>query len=300
VPPFDEASFWRCVWGLHGSIIERIWPQMLVFSSFSVVWLNVYAKWPQLELAVGPIEVASGALGLLLVLRTNAGYDRWWEGRKLWGAIVNHTRSLVTAGIAYGPPDAKWRGDWVRTCAAFGHACRLSLRSQRNVDVVLHLLGDEAVADLQLAYHMPSQIAQRMAIMLGEATAQVPSNRQHFLAMEQGRQHLLACIGSCERIASTPLPRIYVLMIRRFIAIYLFAIPLAMVGRVGWPIPFLVMLVAYPALGMDRIAQELQNPFLVDRLSHLQLELICKTIENNAMALLDVAEKQRPTKQAQA
>lgn len=291
MPQLDEPTFWRSVWGLQGSITLRIMPHVLVFGLFSLAWLQVHLNWPELALEVGPVEVAGGALGLLLVLRTNAGYDRWWEGRKMWGGITNHVRGLVTGGLAYGPKDPAWRRHWVGLCASFAHVARLSLRDDRNVGVLVHLLGTQTALDVQRAHHMPSDIAQRMAAMLEEARLQQDGIHFGFVGLERSRQALLDCIGSCERIASTPLPRVYVLKIRRFIAMYLFAVPLALVDKVGLATPLLVMLVAYPVLGMDRIAQELQSPFLPKKMSHLPLDLICQTLENNALALLASADQ---------
>jgi putative membrane protein len=282
----DEASFWLCVWGLNGSITMRIMPDVAVFGAFSLVWLQVDLLLPRLALEVGPVELAGGALGLLLVLRTNAGYDRWWEGRKMWGGMVNDIRSLVSGGLAYGPREPAWQKRWVSLCVCFAHTCRMTLRSERDVASLSHLLDERTSAELQKADHMPSYVAQQMAYMLSHA----PHERNHLdfglLGLERARQALLGYIGSCERIASTPLPRVYVLKIRRFIAIYLFVLPLALVDKVGMATPFLVMLVAYPVLGMDRIAHELQSPFLTQKMSSLPLDQICQTIENNARFLL--------------
>lgn len=291
--PQDEPSFWRSVWGLRGSITLQVVPNILVFGLFSLAWLKLHMSWPELALEVGPVEVAGGALGLLLVLRTNAGYDRWWEGRKLWGSITNNIRSLVTAGLAYGPKDPQWRRDWVGLCASFAHVSRLSLRDERKLGALEHLLGAKTALDVQRAQHMPSDIVQRMAVMLEQARAQRGDIHFGYMGLERSRQALLDCIGGCERIASTPLPRVYVLKIRRFIAMYLFAVPLALVDKVGLATPLLVMLVAYPVLGMDRIAQELQSPFLPSKLSHLPLDLICQNLEANVLALLAASDKQQ-------
>lgn len=296
MPKLDEESFWHCVWTLRGSITPRIMPHVLIFGIFSAVWVQIHWWWPHLALEVGPIEVAGGALGMLLVVRTNAGYDRWWEARKLWGSLVNVERSMVTGGLAYGPESPAWQKEWVHWCVTFAHISRLSLRGDRNVESLKHLLSDSALTALKQAHHMPTYVAQRLADLIQQASLVRPTANFAYIEMEQARQHLMDCIGGCERIASTPLPRVYVLKIRRFAAIYLFAVPLALVDKVGLATPLLVMLLAYPVLGMDRIAQELQSPFSLQKLSHLPLDLICQTIENNALYQLhDTPNHRKPT-----
>jgi putative membrane protein len=259
-----------------------------------VAWVLSYNVVPSLHLQVGPVEIAGGALGFMLVFRSNGGYERWWEGRKLWGQITNAVRNLVQAGLAYGPTDAAWRARWVRWCAAFPHACRMSLRNRRDLEVFERLVGAQEAQRICSAVHMPSYVAYRLGSELAAAAQGGDLPAHAFINMEAARAQLVDAIGGCERIASTPLPRVYILKFRRFIAIYLLCLPSALVGRVGWAAPFLSMLVAYPALGLDRIAQELQAPFNPDRVNHLPLDSICAAIEENSLGLFDQLEAQQP------
>jgi len=76
-----------------------------------------------------PYEIAGAALELLLVLRTNAGYDAGWEARRLWGGIINNCRHLVLAALCYGPDNVAWRDRLISLTASFAHVARRSLRS---------------------------------------------------------------------------------------------------------------------------------------------------------------------------
>ena len=88
----------------------------LLFGLFAlaVTAVDLNAHLPDLNIEITPFEVAGGVLSLLLVLRTNAGYERWWEGRRIWGDIVNRSRNLAVAALSYGPDDPAWRDQIVR------------------------------------------------------------------------------------------------------------------------------------------------------------------------------------------
>src|SRR5262245_3165530 len=110
----DSNGFWRDALALHGSSTPLVLPSVLAFgliaaSVCGLSWVIERAFQVQLGIEVAPYEIAGGVLGLLLVLRTNAGYDRWWEARKLWGGIVNQSRNLVISALSYGPADPAWR-----------------------------------------------------------------------------------------------------------------------------------------------------------------------------------------------
>jgi ion channel-forming bestrophin family protein len=106
-----------------------------------------------------------------------------------------------------------------------------------------------------------------------------------FTRAEEQRSQLIDHLGACERILRTPLAKVLSIKIRRFLFLYLIALPLAIVDKSGYLTPFLTMLVAYPLLSLDQIGIELENPFCQSRLSHLPLETIGETIERNVMSL---------------
>ena len=287
MPAVEEPSFWACAVTFTGSVTYLIAWDVFLLGVVALGWVVLHAYYPNVHLRVGPVEIAGGALGLILVFRNNAGYDRWWEGRKIWGAITNSTRSLVQGGLAFGPSDVSWRRAWVRWCASYPHACRLSLRHERDDHDFERLLGQEQARALRRAKHMPSYVTFQLAQLLAEASDLEQMPPAIMMNLESARQQLVAAIGKCERIASSPLPRAYVLKLRRFMAVYLIILPAALVERAGWVTPLLTILVAYSALGIDRIAEELQSPFSTKRLNHLPLEGMCYAIEGNSLGMLE-------------
>jgi putative membrane protein len=238
-----------------------------------------------LGVEVAPYEVAGVALGLLLVLRTNAGYDRWWEGRKLWGAIVNDCRALATTALAHGPADRGWRASLVHWVAAFPHATRHSLRFERKMPELQALLGTKEADRLMNERHIPTSVSMRIALVLREGCERFGMDRRAFLAAENARNKLIDHMGGCERILKTPLPKVYSINIRRFILLFLGTLPFALLPKLGRLTPVVELLVAYPILALDEIGVELQNPFSRRNLGHLPLDDICALIEADVKAL---------------
>lgn len=291
--PTDRPSFWRQAFAVQGSITLHVLADVLIFGAIAggitvAAWLVEWATEVQIGLEVAPYEIAGAALGLLLVLRTNAGYDRWWEARKLWGGIVNQSRNLAIGALAYGPADPVWRTQLVRWVAAFPHVTRASLRGQKPPPEVATLLGPEAANQLAAADHMPSLVARALAGLLRDACDRLAMDRFAFLQLDRERALLIDHVGGCERILKTPLPLVYAIKVRQFIALFLLTLPLALLHKIEseWLIPVVTVLVAYPLLSLDQIGIELQNPFSTRNVSHLPLDDISRTIAANLDALL--------------
>ncbi len=283
----EHKRFWRDAFALHESATPRILRRTIKFGAFATLVCllkTFYAD--EVGLSVGPFEFAGAALGLLLVLRTNAGYERWWEARKLWGGIVNQTRNLAIGVLAYGPDDRRWREGVIRWTSAFPYSAIRSLRDDRKMPEAAALLGEVEANQISASEHMPGFVALRIASQLRHARDHMGMDRFAFLQIDGERIKLIDHIGACERILSAPLPRAYTIHIRRFIVLYLTTLPFAMIDRVGLWTPLFTILVAYPILSLDQIGMELQNPFSSANIGHLPLDELCAKIERNLLALL--------------
>ncbi len=288
-----ELLFWVEVFGIQGSALPLIVLRVLVIGGYATLVKALHDSellGYQLHSNIGPHEVAGVALGLLLVLRTNAGYERWWEGRKLWGGIVNQTRNLVIDALAYGPTDREWREQIVRWTAAFPHVTRLSLRDQRQSDSLIALLGQEAADRLFACHHMPNAVARHIASLLREGFENLGMSPFAYHHTEAQRALLIDHMGACERIRSSPLPLAYRIEIRRFVLFFLLTLPFAILEDAGWLTPLATMLVAAPIFALDKIGTELQFPFTPTSLNHLPLDQLCLKIETDLLALLNAGD----------
>src|SRR5262245_38065754 len=169
-----RQGFWREVFARQGSIIPQVLPLVLTFGLIaSGIWGVARFAENLLDLRcaleIMPFEFAGAALGVLLVFRTNAGYDRWWEARKLWGGFVDRTRNLVISAMTYGPTDPEWREKFVRWVAAYPHVARHALRGERPGPEVANLLGPEDTERVAAAQHMLVFVSAKLAELLREA-----------------------------------------------------------------------------------------------------------------------------------
>ncbi|MGR9073016.1 MAG: bestrophin family protein [Gammaproteobacteria bacterium] len=282
----ELPGFFRGALSWRGSVTPRILPTLLVFCAYALLLESVDHYWRALpHLSVTPFEFTGAVLGLVLVFRTNAGHDRWWEARKLWGGIVNQCRNLMLAALSYGPDEKEWRQDVVNWTIAFAFAAKESLRRTDRFEELQGLLSASEIEALRLAPHMPNFASANIARLLQEARSTGRLDGFAFHQMEEQRVELIDYIGGCERILKTPMPLVYAIKVRRFILLFLLLLPFSLIREPAHYAVFIFALVAYPLLSLDRIGLELQNPFSSLSLSHLPLSDICRTIKSNGLAL---------------
>lgn len=312
VPEADSSlsySYWLGTFIIKGSVAPRVFLDVFGFGALTVVIvlsIRIVENILQMPLSVpaGPFGTVGAILGLLLVLRVNTGYSRWWEARVLWGGIVNQSRNLAISGLSYGPRDGRWRSRFVRWLAVFPHVCRRSLREQRDFPELERLLSEPSQDWIRKAEHMPAAVSSEIAMLLNEAR-NLGMDGFAFQKCEEQRSSLMDHIGGCERILKTPLARSGAIQVRQFIFLLLVTLPFGLMqdfeaGVVEsslvwhvhplWVIPLYVMLLAYPLLSLDRIGMELQNPFSTQRIDFLPLDSLCTTLERNLLELLHEIE----------
>lgn len=307
----DETEFWRHAFAIQGSVTPRVLTNVLFFGLVSALVCFVSALVGhffhiKMALAILPFEMIGGALGVVLVIRTNSGYERWWEARKLWGGIVNQCRNLAISSLSFGPRDPEWRKRLVSWIAVFPYAAAATLRrSELPLKMAEEFLDSESCHKLSAAEHMPSYVAYALAELLRDARERGQMDGYAFMQADRERALLIDHVGGCERILKTPLALAYSIKIRRFIAMFLLSLPFALLDSLSpWLVPLVTMLVAYPLLSMDQLGAEFQNPFKTKYLSHLPLDDISATIARNVMALqildADLAARELQSTIAQA
>ncbi len=283
-----------------GSASPRVLPGVALSVAYCSIVRWIVADKSEFALDIGPFEYSGVVLGLMLVFRINAGYDRWWEARKLWGSVVNQSRNLGIIGLAYSTSaPARWKREFSSLVQAFPHLMRLSLRGDRSIQSVSSILPTETLRTIEAASHRPSICALMIAQNLHEARTQGWLDSFSYQRAERERAILIDDIGACERILKTPMPFVFAIKLKRFLLFFLLLLPFALVYRLGWWSVLVDFLIAYPLLALDRIGLELQNPFARENLSHLPLNEICETIEKNVLevenaALATSKEQSRP------
>lgn len=217
------------------------------------------------------------ALSLFLVFRTNSAYDRWWEGRKIWGGLVNNSRSLAMK-INYMPFDQSTKLILGQLIVAFVFALKEHLRDGVKVK---ELELDPITLDTVIKYnHIPNAIANELFKKIGEGTRKGTISGEQMLTLHKEMQSMVDHLGACERIKRTPIPYSYSLFIKKVIFLYVFSMPIGFVREFGyWSMP-IVALVFYVFGSIELLAEEIEDPFGTDN-NDLPTDQICETIKSN-------------------
>ncbi|RYZ65939.1 MAG: hypothetical protein EOP09_13470, partial [Proteobacteria bacterium] len=195
----EHDTFLENAFAWFGSATPRVMPTVFV----SILYCSMvrYFIWEHTEydLDIGPFEYSGVVLSLMLVFRMNAGHDRWWEARKLWGSIVNQSRNLATIGNAYTPQaSASWRREFTSLVQTLPHVMRLSLREDRDLKLVEPLLSSELYQEIESSQHRPNAVSLMIAQRLQEAREKEWIDPFAFQRAERERAILIDDIGACE------------------------------------------------------------------------------------------------------
>lgn len=219
-------------------------------------------------------------LGLLLVFRTNTSYDRWWEGRKLWGQLVNDSRNLaikVQTCVRAAAIEKHQLGNWL---IDFAYALKGHLRGGIQLN---KLPGFENATERP--QHVPAYVAGRIYDQLERWRQANQLGGFELWFLDQHAGSLMVVCGACERIQKTPISISYRWYIRQSIAIYLITLPWGLLEVFGnWTIPAMVML-SYFMIGVELIAEEIEDPFGHGE-DDLLLDDICHTIEKSVHEIM--------------
>ena len=157
----ESQGFLRGALMWRGSVTPRILPTLMFITFYPLLIVTLDQYWrPLPTLDVTPFEYTGVVLGLVLVFRTNAGHERWWEARKLWGGIVNDSRNLVIEALSYGNQEGVWQKEIVKWTITYSFATRESLRNSKNFDNLTDLLSEHELEELKSAAHMPLLVAK--------------------------------------------------------------------------------------------------------------------------------------------
>lgn len=277
---YDPHNWRSHFFDYRGSLLPEIVGRMslcILWSAFVVLlheWYPIIGVPPTAHTLVG------FALGLLLVVRTNSSYDRFWEGRKLWGAIINETRNvgrLASASLARDPALLRELLLWT---IAFPVAAMHVLRNSCGLGKIAAELPPAKVATVVGSNHCALAVTRQMTGLLIEARDRGLVSDYVFTALDNNVQLLVQYIGGCERIHKTPLPFAYVVHLRRAVLFYCYTLPFGLVQDFGGWTLVATLLISYVFFGIEEIGVEIEDPFGADE-NDLPLERFCATIERN-------------------
>lgn len=285
----DRPSGLRLFLALRGSVLPRILPALVVNIVIAtlVTWSHGDLFQLKITLTAIPFTLIGLPLSIFLGFRNNAAYDRFWEGRKLWGELVLRSRNFARqclslidypapALAAAGLDDARVR--MVYRAIAFNHAVRDLLRDQPPDPRMQALLAPAEWDHMARAANPPDYLMLQMGMDLRLCLKEGRIDPCLAASVDATLSAMTGAAASCERIRNTPVPFSYTLLLHRTAYLYCFLLPFGLVDSIGFMTPFVVAIVAYTFFGLDALGDEIEEPFGLES-NDLPLDAICRAIE---------------------
>lgn len=292
----ERRKWFKLALSIQGSVLPRISLKVVCYGAFGLfITILYFAKVPVSAKALGGV-IPSIVLGLLLVFRTNTAYERFWEGRKAWGTIVNNIRNLSRLiWVAIGensPIDRQEKEHTLNLLVAFAVATKLHLRGQPVDDRLAQLVSPLQFAKLQLVSSPPLEIVFWISDYLQSQHEQGQVSLYQMNQFQNILNGLVDMLGTCERILRTPIPLAYAIHLKQLLLIYCVLLPFQIVDELKWLTAPSMMLISFTLFGIEAIGMEIENPFGSDP-NDLPLDTICTTIETNVNDLMTMESHYR-------
>lgn len=265
---------------------RKLIPMMVIIGIYSgiIAYLEIeYWRLP-LDSPIKNISVMHGMLGfvisLLLAYRTNTAYDRWWEGRKMWGSLVNSSRNLALklAVILIEDNDRVYFKKMIPGYASILH-------KHLNDSEIAKQLFDDVDLEIDNHKHRPNQIAKMLFQKVNNLYVSKKITGEQLIILNNELQSLTDICGACERIKNTPIPYSYSAFIKKFIFIYVLTLPFAYVFILGYYVIPVVVFIFYVLASLELIAEEIEDPFGGDA-NDLPTKKIASNIKKHIEELL--------------
>lgn len=293
----EEMSLFKVVLRLQGSVITAILPSVLFFSGYGFLisflyYHRIHLALPKINGVPNIVLTFNLVLSLLLIFRTNTAYDRFWEGRKLWGALVNTVRNLARGiWIVIEEPQATRRAEKeaaLRLVVAFAVAMKLHLRREPVNEELMALMSSFQYFKLKDTNHPSLEIAFWVEDYLQHQYELNRVNAYQLTRLQNLVDELVNILGGCERILKTPLPLSYAIYLKQLLVLYSLILPLELVSGLSWWTGPVMAFISFIFFGIEELASELENPFGHDP-NDLPLDFICNTLLRNIESLVENA-----------
>jgi putative membrane protein len=281
-------SWFSRLFDWHGSVLP-----MIIFRLGLNLFMSVVAiiAWPYYEnlnihLTVAPFSLLGIAIAIFLGFRNNASYSRYTEARMLWGSVTITTRSLMRQTRGALPDNVHLQLMFSRYLTAFTWQLNHQLR-QTDASADMQRLLPQDIAHEVMQSPSP---CNRLLMLMGKAYTSLRREGEisdiEWRNIDENLNELSRCLGGCERIANTPVPFAYALILQRTVYLFCTLLPLALVSDLHLMTPFVSMFISYAFLSWDSIAEEMEHPFGTHP-NNLALNAMCTTVERNLMDMTD-------------
>ncbi len=285
---YNPKSWFSLIFDRYSRYVLRLMTPLLSFiGGFTLVVcflvLDVFKI--EFEGTIAFHSILGVILGLFLVLRTNTAYDRWWEGRKLWGALVNDSRQLAIKIDTFLPKDATEDREYFRRMIPnVSFAIKEHLRDSIMIGE-MDLINDEIKQKIIDSKHRPNMLNRLLYQRVVKCQKEGKLSSEHLFILDKEIKGFTDIVGACERIKTTPIPYSYSMYIKKFLFVYAITMPVTFLWQLRyWSVP-VIMLAFYFLISIELIAEEIEDPFGRD-INDLPLDEISVKIKSNVSEIL--------------
>ncbi|KAL5031904.1 hypothetical protein BDV3_001227 [Batrachochytrium dendrobatidis] len=286
------------VLSMRGSVIPSISPLCIALTLWAALCSYVYIVMGIKEISIPNqlIGILSVVMGLLLVFRTNTAYDRFWEGRRMWGNMITHLRNLsrlITISV-HGPDTPCTRlkkHAATNLLLAFAVATKHHLRDEHGVyyedlhHLLVHIPEYAPGAAHPTVVNLPLEISRQISLFVQFSKTSDWTDVPTANAMQAAIAGLLDCLGNLERIGNSPIPMAYLIHLKQTLFLYLLSLPFQLVSTMGWSTVVAVAAASFTLLGIEAIGGEIENPFGYDN-NDLKLDKFCVEIKRELREMI--------------
>jgi putative membrane protein len=267
---YNPKDWFTFIFRLHkADTFRKLFPLLIGICVYS--WLVAFLELEYFKLTeksfVRNIPIMHTLLGfaisMLLVFRTNTAYDRWWEGRKLWGSLVNNSRNLaLKLSVMLHKDDKEQRAFFRKIIPAYAYALHNHLKTEKTRIALFETKEHEHIFNaLDKSKHVPNQVARLMFEHIQKLYEEKKIDGNQLIILNAELQSFTDVCGACERIKNTPIPYSYSVFIKKFIFFYVMSLPIGYVFNLGYYVIPVVAFVFYVLASLELIAEEIEDPF---------------------------------------
>jgi len=284
-----NQSWFRLLFVWNGSVLQSIIPQLALMGAVSCLAVVTHGRifGEKIPLNTTLLTLFGLTLAIFLGFRNTASYDRFKEARQCWGQLLIASRSLMSQTLCYVPERAGAIGDLL---VATVYALKHELRETDPHEDLQRLLGREPADGLRSKQYKPTAVQHELRSRLAAYNANGLISDTRFWTLETQLDEMGKAIGGCERIASTPIPFAYSVLLHRTVYTYCVMLPFGLVDATEFFTPLLCVFLSYTLIALEAIAGEVAEPFGLAP-NALALDTMTRQIERS---LLELGERELP------
>lgn len=285
--------------------LAYIWKELLfLLFLYLLIFILQNKLYLTLEMASLPTSILGVALSIIIGFRNNSAYDRWWEARKIWGGIVNYSRTLAMQAITYPSPQFgeenehirnRWSTQFIYRHIAWINALRLHLRKHNSWQELNEFLPAQEYSQLDTWINKPTQINLNQGKHLQNGFEKGIIEHFRHMSLAKSLEELYNLQGKCERIKNTPFPKYYDFFTRIFMWVFLLLLPFALSDVLNFMMIPLGLLISFVYLVLEKTGRYTENPF-ENKPQDISMTALCRTIEIDLRQMLNEDQLPEPFK----